>query len=99
MYIIIQNHRFSLILFNFVLLGSTVIVIICVLIFTVGSVGGLAGGALVVYCYVKWQNKHHPPPSQPASLYKDIVPSPVKDEVELQLRKNVAYTFIHNRYS
>ena len=71
-------------------------VIICVVIFTVGSVGGLAGGLLIVYCYGKWQNKHHPPPSQPASLYEDIVPSPVKDEVELQLRKNVAYTHINS---
>ena len=62
-----------------------------VLIFIVGLVGGLAGGVLVVYCYGKWQSKHHPPPSQPAPLYEDIVTSTVKGEVELQLRDNVAY--------
>ena len=45
----------------------------------------------VVYCYGKWQSKHHPPPSQPAPLYEDIVTSTVKGEVELQLRDNVAY--------
>ena len=66
-------------------------VIIGVLFFIVGLVGGLAGGVLVVYCYVKWQGKHHPPPSQPAPLYEDIVTSAVKDETELQLRDNVAY--------
>ena len=59
-----------------------------VLFFIVGLVGGLAGGVLVV---VKWQSKHHPPPSQPAPLYEGIVTSPVKGEVELQLRDNVAY--------
>ena len=63
--------------------------IIGVLIFIVGLVGGLAGGVLVVYCCVKWQSKHHPPPSQPAPLYEDI--ATVKGEVELQLRDNVAY--------
>ena len=66
-------------------------VIIGVLFFIVGLVGGLAGGVLVVYCYGKWQSKHHPPLSQPAPLYEDIVISPVKGEVELQLRDNVAY--------
>ena len=50
-------------------------VIIGVLIFIVGLIGGFAGGVLVVYCYVKWQCKHHPPPSQPAPLYEDIVTS------------------------
>ena len=66
--------------------------IIGVLFFIVGLVGGLAGGVLVVYCYVKWQSKHHPPsPSQPAPLYEDIVTSTVKGEVELQLGDNVAY--------
>ena len=67
-------------------------VIICVLIF--GLVGGLAGVVLVVCCCVKWQSKskHHPPPSQPApALYEEIVTSPFKSEVELQLRDNVAY--------
>ena len=73
------------------LLDSTVTVIIGVLFFIVGLLGGLAGGVLVVYCYVKWQSKHHPPPSQPAPLYEDIVTSTVKGEVELQLRDNVAY--------
>ena len=63
-----------------------------VLFFIVGLVGGLAGGVLVVYCCVKWQSKHHPPPSQPAPPYEDIVvTSTVKGEVELQLRDNVAY--------
>ena len=62
-----------------------------VLFFLVGLVGGLAGGVLVVYCYVKWQSKHRPPPSQPTPLYEDIVISNVKSEVELQLRDNVAY--------
>ena len=63
-----------------------------VLFFIVGLVGGLAGGVLVVYRYVdKWQSKHHPPPSQPAPLYEEIVTSTVKGEVELQLRDNVAY--------
>ena len=66
-------------------------VISSVLFFIVGLVGGLAGGVLIVYCYVKWQSKHHPPPSQPAPLYEDIVTSPVKGEVELQLKDNVAY--------
>ena len=66
-------------------------VIIGVLIFIVGLIGGFAGGVLVVYCYVKWQCKHHPPPSQPAPLYEDIVTSTGKGEVELQLRDNVAY--------
>ena len=61
-----------------------------VLFFIVGLVGGLAGGVLVVYCYGKW-SRHHPPPSQPAPLYEDIVTSTVKGEVELQLRDNVAY--------
>ena len=65
--------------------------IIGVLFFIVGLVGGLAGGGLVVYCCVKWQSKHHLPPSQPAPLYEDIVTSTAKDEVELQLRDNVAY--------
>ena len=73
------------------MLGSTLTVIIGVLFFIVGLVGGFAGGVLVVYCYVKWQSKHHPPPSQPAPLYEDIVTSTVKGEVELQLRDNVAY--------
>ena len=62
-----------------------------VLFYIIGFIGGLAGGVLVVYCYVKWQSKHHPPPSQPAPLYEDIVTSPAKGEVELQLRDNVAY--------
>ena len=66
-------------------------VIVGILFFIVGLVVGLAGGVLVVYCYVKWQSKHHPPPSQPAPLYEDIVTSTVKGEVELQLRDNVAY--------
>ena len=88
---IMQNHGLSLILLNFVLLGSTETVIIGVLFFIVGLVCGFAGGGLVVYCYVKWQSKHHPPPSQPAPLYEEIVTSPVKGEVELQLRDNVAY--------
>ena len=66
-------------------------VIVGVLFFIVGLVGGLAGGVLVVYCYVKWQSNHHPPPSQPAPLYEDIVTSTVKGEVELQLSDNVAY--------
>ena len=57
-----------------------------VLIFILGLVGGLAGGVLAVYCYSKWQSKHHPPPSQPAPLYEEIVTSTIKDEVELQLR-------------
>ena len=78
-------------LLHFMLLGSTVTVIIGVLFFIVGLVGGLAGGVLIVYCYVKWQSKHHPQPSQPAPLYEDIVTSTVKGEVELQLRDNVAY--------
>ena len=73
------------------LLGSTATVIIGVLIFIVGLICGLAVGVLIVYCYVKWQSKHHPPPSQPAPLYEDIVTSTVKGEVELQLRDNVAY--------
>ena len=73
------------------LLGSTLIVIIGILFFIVGLVGGLAGGVLVVYCYVKWQSRLHPPPSQPAPLYEDIVTSTAKGEVELQLRENVAY--------
>ena len=74
------------------LLGSTVtVMIIGILFFIVGLVVGLAGGVLVVYCYVKWQSKHHPPPSQPAPLYEDIVTTTVKDEVKLQLRDNVAY--------
>ena len=72
------------------LLGSTVTVISSVLFFIVGLVGGLAGGVLVVYCYVKWQSKR-PPPSQSAPLYEDIVTSTVKGEVKLQLRDNVAY--------
>ena len=63
-------------------------VIIGVLFFIVGLVGGLAGGVLVVYCCA---SKHHPPLSQPAPLYEEIVISPVKGEVELQLRDNVAY--------
>ena len=62
-----------------------------VVIFIVGLVVGLAGGVLVVYCYGKWQSKHHPPPSQPAPLYEDIVTSTAKNEAELQLRDNVAY--------
>ena len=45
----------------------------------------------IVYCSVKWQSKHHPPPSQPTPLYEDIITSTVKGEVELQLRDNVAY--------
>ena len=59
----------------------------------VGLVGGLAGGVLIlcISTYVKWQSKLHPPPSQPAPLYDDIVTSTVKSEVELQLRDNVAY--------
>ena len=64
-------------------------VISSVLFFIVGLVGGFAGGGLVVYSYVKWKSKHHPPPSQPAPLYEEIVTS--KGEVELQLRDNVAY--------
>ena len=52
---------------------------------------GFAGGVLAVYCYSKWQSKHHPPPSQPAPLYEEIVTSTIKDEVELQLKDNVAY--------
>ena len=63
-------------------------VIIGVLFFIVGLVGGFAGGVLVVYCYVKWQSKHNPPLSP---LYDDIVTSTCKSEVKLQLRENVAY--------
>ena len=66
------------------------IVLSGVLLHVVGLVGGFAG-VLVVYCCVKWQSKHHPPPSQPAPLYEEIVTSTVKGEVELQLRDNVAY--------
>ena len=62
-----------------------------VLFFIVGLVSGLAGGVLVVYCCVKWQSKHHSPPSQSAPLYEDIVTSTVKDEVELQIRANMSY--------
>ena len=62
-----------------------------VLLFIVGLVGGFAGGVLVVYCYGKWQSKHHPPPSHPVPLYEDIVSSIVESEVELQLKDNVAY--------
>ena len=71
-------------------------VIIGVLFFIVGLVIGLAGGVLVVHCYGKWQSKHHPPPSQPAPLYEDIVTSisTVKGEVELQLKDNVAIVSI-----
>ena len=83
-------------MFIFVFAGSSsdcvvTAVISSVLFFIVGLVGGFAGGVLVVYCYGKWQCKHHPPPSQPAPLYEDIVTSPVKGEVELQLIDNVAY--------
>ena len=51
---------------------------------------------VVVYCCVKWQSKHHPPPSQPAPLYEEIVTSTVKGEVELQLRDNVAYGQVYS---
>ena len=71
--------------------GVVIAVMSGVVIFIVGLVGGFAGGVLVVYCYGKWQSKHHPPPSQPAPLYEDIVTSTVKGDVELQLRDNVAY--------
>ena len=67
-------------------------VIIGVLFFIVGLVCGSAGGVLVVYCYVKWQSKHHHPPNQPAPLYEEIVTSTVKGEVELQLRDNGIWT-------
>ena len=66
-------------------------VIVGVLIFIVGLIGGLAGGVLVVCWYGKRQSEHHPPPSKPAPLYEDIVTSPVNGEIELQLRDNVAY--------
>ena len=59
-----------------------------VLFFITGLVGWLAGGVLVVYCYGKWQSKHHPPPSQPDPLYEEIVTFTVKGEMELQLRKH-----------
>ena len=88
---VINTMHNKLLVTLFVLLGSTVTVIIGVLFFIVGLTGGFAGGVLVVYCYGKWQSKHHPPPSQPAPLYEDIVTSTVKGEVELQLRDYVAY--------
>ena len=73
-------------------LYNALTVIIGVLFFIVGLVGGLAGGVLIVYCYVKWQSKQHPPPSQPDPLHQPVpLYETVKDKVELQLKDNVAY--------
>ncbi len=65
--------------------STTVLVILVVLFFITGVLGGLTGGALVVYgCYklkLSRQSKHHFPPSSPpppAPLYEDIEISTVK---------------------
>ncbi len=76
-------------------LSTSVSVIMAIILFIIGVLGGLTVGALVVYGCFKWklshQSKHHLPPSSPppppALLYEDIEISTVKCEVN----ENVAY--------
>ncbi len=75
-------------------LSTTILVILVVVFFIIGMIGGLTVGALVVYGCFKWklshQSKHRLPPSSPpppAALYEDIEISTVKCEVN----ENVAY--------
>ncbi len=78
----------------FIGLSTSVSVIMAIILFIIGVLGGLTVGALVVYGCFKWklshQSKHHLPPSSPpppAPLYEDIEISTVKCEVN----ENVAY--------
>ena len=68
--------------------------ILVIVFFIIGVLGGFTGGALVVYGFFKWklshQSKHHLPtssPPPPAPLYEEIEISTVKCEVT----DNVAY--------
>ncbi len=63
----------------------TLTMILVVVFFLTGVLGGFTGGALVVHGCYKWklsyQSKHHLPPSSPpppAPLYEDIEISTVK---------------------
>ena len=73
---------------------TTLTVILAIVMFIIGVLGGFTGGALVVHGCSKWklshQSKHHFPPSSPpptTPLYEDIEISTVKCEVN----ENVAY--------
>ncbi len=75
-------------------LSTSVSVIMAIILFVIGVLGGLTVGVLVVYGCFKWKlshlSKHHLPPSSPhppAPLYEDIEISTVKCEVN----ENVAY--------
>ncbi len=78
--------------------STTVLVILVVVFFIIGVLGGFAFGALVVYGCYKWklshQREHHLPPTSPqlppAPLYEDIEISTVKCEVN----ENVAYGIV-----
>ena len=71
--------------------------ILVIVFFIIGVLGGFTGGALVVYGCFKWklshQSKHHlasSSQSPPAPLYEDIEISTVKCEVN----ENVAYGIV-----
>ncbi len=73
------------------------LVILVVVIFIIGVLGGLTVGTLLVFGCFKWklshQSKHNLPPSSPpppAPLYEDIEISTVKYEV----KENVAYGMV-----
>ncbi len=75
-------------------LFTSVSVIVAIILFIIGVLGGLTVGALVVFGCFKWklsnQSRDHLPPSSPpppAPLYEDIEISTVKCEVN----ENVAY--------
>ncbi len=77
--------------------STTVLVILVVVFFITGVLGGFTAGTLTVFGCFKWklshQNKHHLPPSSPpppAPLYEDIEISTVKYEVN----ENVAYGMV-----
>ena len=79
-------------------MSTTVLVIVAIVFFITGVLGGFTGGALVVYGCFKWklshQCKHHLPPSnppQPAPLYEDIEISTIKCEVN----ENLAYGIVN----
>ncbi len=77
--------------------STTVLVILVVVFFIIGVLGGFTVGTLLVFGFFKWklshQSRHHLPPSSPpppAPLYEDIEISTVKYEVN----ENVAYGMV-----
>ncbi len=77
--------------------STPVLLILVVVFFIIGVLGGFTVGTLLVFGFFKWKlshrSKHHLPPSSPppsAPLYEDIEIATVKYEVN----ENVAYGMV-----